>query len=458
MRSTIALCPILLALLASQAAGQEPYDYGANCRSWPVVQGQYSVGTVEFEVTDRIRSAQYAPVPTDYRRLYVRAWYPAESVAGLDPRPYLTDAEVTVLPGAMFSLFQQPTDALRDCATLATNGHPGAKPAPGRFPVVGFNHGYTSYPAQQTALFEYLAANGYVVLTVGHPYESGGLVYPNGDVLTISPRILQDLGALITNTSSMVVVFGARLADRLAATADYLRELRKSSLGQLAQVWQSDVYFVLDRLEEMAVPANVAGVANAIDHGRRAYMGMSYGGYIAAMLAQGDSRAKAAVNLDGGNWTYELIDTDLRTPFLMLNSDPTAAIAALPQQEGLYTGTWGPEAPTAGDIAYERLATAGLREDIHRIMIPGIQHPGVTDLPEVLGARTSAPLLGEPEIVSKFTRIQNDLVLGFLDRYVNGVDSDYPRRVLEKYPELMVRDRNDIRRQAKELGTSKPDR
>ena len=54
--------------------------------------------------------------------------------------------------------------------------------------------------------------------------------------------------------------------------------------------------------------------------------------------------------------------------------------------------------------------------------------------------------------------IQNDLVLGFFDRYVKGIDSDYPRRVLEKYPELMVRDRNDIRRQAKELGISKPDR
>ena len=89
-------------------------------------------------------------------------------------------------------------------------------------------------------------------------------------------------------------------------------------------------------------------------------------------------------------------------------------------------------------------------------MIPGIEHMGVTDLSEVFRAPTSAPLLGKPEIVSKFTSIQNDLVLGFFDRYVKGIDSDYPRRVLDKYPELMVRDRNDIRRQAKELGTSKP--
>jgi predicted dienelactone hydrolase len=453
MRSIIASCVIFLALAASQATAQEPYAYEANCRSWPAVEGKYSVGTVEFEVTDRLRSAQYAPVPTDHRRLYVRAWYPAESVAGLEPRPYLTEAEATVLPGTMLPVFQQPSDALRGCSTLASNGHEGVNPAPGPFPVVGFNHGYLSYPAQQTALFEHLAANGYVVLSVGHPYESGGLVYPNGDAVTMSPRILQDLGALITSTSGTVVSFGAHIADRLAATPEYLRRLRNSSLGQLAAVWQSDVYFVLDRLEEMAVPASVAGVAGVIDHTSRAYMGMSYGGYIAGMLAQGDRRAKAAVNLDGGSWTYELIDTDLRTPFLMLNSDPTAALSSISQQEGIYRGAWGPKGPTAGDLAYERLATAGTRDDIHRIMIPGIEHMGVTDLTEVFRAPTSAPLLGEPGIVSKFTGIQNDLVLGFFDRYVKDIDSDYPKGVLERYPELMIRDRDDIRRQANERGS-----
>ena len=54
--------------------------------------------------------------------------------------------------------------------------------------------------------------------------------------------------------------------------------------------------------------------------------------------------------------------------------------------------------------------------------------------------------------MSQLTAIQNDLVLGFLDRYVKGVESDYPGEVLTRYPELMVRDRDDIRRQAEALG------
>ena len=433
-------------------AVQEDYDYSANCVNWPAVEGPHAVGTVEFEVTDSLRSAQYAPEPTSHRRIYVRGWYPVTEAGTTDPRPYFTPSEATVLPGQLLPALQQPADALRGCAALLSNSHQDAPPASGRYPVIGFNHGYTSYPAQQSALFEHLAANGYVVVSVGHPYESGGLVYPNGDALTMSPKIMDDMLRYAGATESMTVHYPPSLAEALDAFPAYLRTLRTTSLGQLAQVWQSDVQFVLDRLEAMDVPASAAGVAAAVDHDSRGYMGMSYGGYIAGMLAQGDRRAKAAINLDGGYWTAELIDADLRTPFLMLNSDPTVVMASMPSEIDVYRGSYGPDAPTPGDLGYERLATAGLRDDIHRIMIPGIQHVAISDFPEILGAPGTGPLLGEAGIIASFTAIQNDLVLGFLDRYVKGNDSDYPAGALARYPELMVRNRDDIRRQAEALG------
>lgn len=449
----VALTMMGFSLVPSLTAAQDDYDYAANCTSWPSVSGPHAVGTVEFEVTDTLRSAQYAPEPTAHRRLYVRAWYPAQA-SGPDaqPRPYFTEAEVTVLPGMLLPAVQQPADALRGCATLASNSYQEAEPRPGSFPVIGYNHGYTSYPAQQTALFEHLAANGYVVFSVGHPYESGGLVYPNGDTLLLSPTIIDDLMRYAANAASMTVHYPPSVAEALEAVPEYLRELRKTSLGQLGPVWQADVRFVLDRLESMDVPAAATGVAAAIDHGNRGYMGMSYGGYIAAMLAQDDHRAKAAINLDGGYWTGELIDADVRTPFLMLNSDPTVVMATMPEEFNVYRGTYGAHAPTAGDLAYERLAAAGLRDDVHRIMIPGVQHLAVSDFPEILGAPGTAPLLGEPAMTAQLTAIQNDLVLGFLDRYMKGVGSNYPADELEKYPDLFVRDRDDIRTQAAALG------
>ena len=447
------LAPLVPLPVPAPASAQEPYDYAANCASWPAVSGPHAVGTVEFEVTDSLRSAQYAPEPTSYRRLYVRVWYPAEAPgAGAQPRPYFTAAEAMVLPGMLLPALQQPADALRGCADLGSNSYQDAEATPGSFPIIGFNHGYTSYPAQQSALFEHLAANGYVVVSVGHPYESGGLVFPDGDTLLLSPTIMEDLTRYAANTGSMTVHYPPSLAEALEAVPGYLTELRKTSLGQLAPVWQADVRFVFDRLEGMDVPEAAAEVAAVIDHGRRGYMGMSYGGYIAAMLAQDDHRALAAINLDGGYWTGELIDADLRTPFLMLNSDPTPVMATLPENFNVYRGAYGPEAPTGGDLAYERLATAGLRDDIHRIMIPGIQHVAISDFPEILGEPTGAALLGEPDIIARFTAIQNDVVLGFLDRYVKGIGSDYPAGVLKLHPGIFEKDRNHIRRQAEALG------
>jgi hypothetical protein len=444
----LSLAMTLACMPLAVAAAQAPYDYGSNCRHWPAARGEFPVGTGEFEVTDSIRSSQYAPAPTPTRRLYVRAWYPAAERTDSRPRPYFTEPESTVLPAVVLKLLERPLDAFRGCAGLATNGHLGAGPAPGRFPIVAFNHGFVAYAAQNTALFEHLAANGYVVLTIGHPYETGGIVYPDGDSVSMSPRLLEDLKAqwILLGRGGL----GESIPDRLQAAAEYVRASRHSSFGQLPAVWREDTYFVLDRLEALAVPADVRALAGAIDHQRRGYVGMSFGGYIAALLAQGDPRARAAVNLDGGSWTYELIDADVRTPFMMVNSDPTLAYkrivaAGVPLPPGLYRGPLGPRTPTVGDIAYERVASAGARPDIHRITVPGVLHESWTDNPAIVGDTAMRQRLGDETALGSVIEIQGDLVLGFLDRYVKGERNGFPRSVIRRHPRLIVRDRFDIR-------------
>lgn len=462
---------VLFALVAApplHGEAQDPYPYDANCQTWPVAEGPHAVGTTEFAVTDWLRGAEYAPAPTDYRRLYVRAWYPAtlpetlgEPATQADghpaPRPYFTPTEMATLAAGLMTALGQPEDALRNCASLATNSYPDATPAAGSFPIVGYNHGYTSYPSQQTALFEHMAANGYVVVSVGHPYESGGLAYPDGEVLEMSPRITQDLQRYGADLAALTVHYPPSLAAALDVAPGYFRRLRTTSLGRLASVWRDDVLFVVDRMEDADVPAKAAALAAMVDYEIRAYMGMSYGGYIAAMLAQTDLRAKAAVNLDGGYWTAELVDADVRTPFLMLNSDPTQVLAGLPPalaDAEVYRGEYGPDAPTAGDLAYERLAQAGLRGDVHRIMVPGIQHIALSDLPELVKAPSAAPFLGDPDVVGRYTVMQNDLILEFLNLYVKDDEAaaEFPAQVLSMHPQLLVRNRNAVRLQAEALG------
>ncbi len=448
---TCAPCATIDIQAARPAMTEHLYDYGSNCRRWPDASGSFGVGTLEFEVTDAIRSAQYAPEPTDTRRLYVRAWYPAGDVTDHSRRPYFTDAEVGTVPVRSLELLRQPPDALRNATRLLTNAHVGAPPATGRFPVVVFNHGYLSYPGQHTALFEHLSANGYVVLSVGHPWESGGIVYPNGDAVVGSPRILEDMMRIGQALGAMAAYAAPTLTAQLIALREYIQILRTTSAGRLAPVWRDDVYFVLDRLEEHAIPA-ASSVAAIIDHERRGYMGKSFGAYIAGMLAQGDPRSRGVVHLDGGLWSYELADTELRTPFLTLGSDVWEDFRKMPElprgMDASVRQPLGPRTPAAADLAYERIARAGLRTDGYRVVVPGIRHGGVSDLPELAGVPALRGKLGTEAALATFTAIQNDLVGGFLDRHVKGAESDFPASALVRHPEVIVQDLSWLRERA----------
>jgi predicted dienelactone hydrolase len=216
-------------------------------------------------------------------------------------RPYFTEAEIGTVPATSLQLLRQPPDALRNAVRLLTNAFVGAPPATGRFPAAVFNHGYLSYPAQHTALFEHLAASGYVVLSVGHPWESGGIVYPNGDAVVGSPRILEDMMRIGQALGAMAAYAAPTLTAQLRALREYIKILRTTSAGRLAPVWRDDLYFVLDRLEENAIPT-ASSVAAIIDHERRAYMGKSFGAYIAECWRRG-TRGRAVDRTDGGLWS-----------------------------------------------------------------------------------------------------------------------------------------------------------
>jgi hypothetical protein len=227
--------------------------------------------------------------------------------------------------------------------------------------------------------------------------------------------------------------------------------LRSSQYAPEATVTRL-LYFVLDRLEEDAIPA-ASSVAAIIDHERRGYLGKSFGAYIAGMLAQGDPRSRGVVHLDGGLWSYELADTELRTPFLTLGSDVWEDFRTMPElppgMDPSVRQPLGPRTPAAADLAYERFARAGLRADGFRFVVPGIRHSGVSDLPELAGAPALRAKLGTEGALVTFTAILNDLVRGFLDRYLKGAPSDFPADALATHPELIVQDLSWLRERAR---------
>ena len=53
----------------------------------PEPTGEYSVGTTTFDLTDSSRDETFTPYLSEYRRIFIRAWYPADQVTGLSPVP-----------------------------------------------------------------------------------------------------------------------------------------------------------------------------------------------------------------------------------------------------------------------------------------------------------------------------------------------------------------------------------
>ena len=108
--------------------------------------------------------------------------------------------------------------------------------------------------------------------------------------------------------------------------------------------------------------------------------------------------------------------------------------------------------PAAADLAYERIALAGLRSDGYRFVVPGIRHSGVSDLPGLAGVPTLRAKLGTEAALAAFIAIQNDLVGGFLDRHVKGASSDFPASPVATHPELIVQDLSWLRARAQAEG------
>ena len=75
----------LLALLA--AAAVVPL-YLFPVTDLPQPSGQYAVGVKDFELADSSRLGVWRAAEDEPRRLLIRVWYPAQSVAGLERRRY----------------------------------------------------------------------------------------------------------------------------------------------------------------------------------------------------------------------------------------------------------------------------------------------------------------------------------------------------------------------------------
>jgi predicted dienelactone hydrolase len=391
-----AICLLAGGALAAPMS-EYPQDYRLGAFVLPKPEGRYAVGTLSFVV----------PV-ADAGPLRVIAWYPAQAASG-PGAPYLDAAEQRVQAPAIARNFGLPPGSLSAVVALPTHSHPGARIAPGRFPLLIFSHGYFSYPRENTALMEHLASNGWIVLSLAHPGDAADIPTDAGVIPTIPFKGQRQP----ENAKLRAFWHGRDHRARVKALPGFWDALSGTRMLVSLDSWRGDIMHLADAVESRRVPREVLPIVQAADLHRLAYAGWSFGGSTSASACDIDRRCRAAVNMDGFEFDQHLYNHQMRMPLMLIQTDWTAYPNMGPPSRDY----------TVYDYAYERWRDAGSTPSIYRFRIAGARHLGLTDLalapPDSVRDRIFGPANGD--VVTKEV---NSLVEAFLDRYVAGKSAD----------------------------------
>jgi predicted dienelactone hydrolase len=345
-------------------------DRGLAPVSLPRPTGVFAVGTETFVVTDAAR---------DGRRIPVQLWYPADrrSARGSRPARY-------ALPVTSAALAEQLAVPVEDVAAIRTNAFAGPELARTgrRLPVVLFSPGFGVSRPLYSGLAADLASHGYLVAVLDHPSEVQPVELPDGSIVPPVP---------VDSEEALAALLPVRMADTRAA------------LGLLARL-----------------DAEPGGrMHKALDLGRVALAGHSFGGAVAAEAMRLDQRVRAGVNLDG-TMLGRVVDTGLDRPFLLVGSDGHG------EQDPTWTSfrTRSPRATT--------------------LEIAGAAHLDFTDLPALFAFRSPDEprelLQIGPIDPRRSTKIQTAYVRAFLDRHLRGKPTPLLDGPSRRYPEVRFSD------------------
>lgn len=161
-----------------------------------------------------------------------------------------------------------------------------------KFPLVVFSHGAFGYNRSNYSLYEELASNGYVVVSLSHPYHSFFCKDTDGKTITVNPAFMQ--------------------------SAFYVNEegTKESEIFALSNEWINlrtmDMSFVIDTLKSCdnkgkfddawffeGDESSIRQVLSETDFDKIAVIGHSLGGATAVNMGRIRDDISAVVNLDG---------------------------------------------------------------------------------------------------------------------------------------------------------------
>jgi len=339
--------------------------------------GEFGVGTREYQWTDSSRAELYTKDPADRRTIVVQVWYPiARGTVGQAAKYLQHPKEFASRLGAW---------AARKATTHSIVDAPVAREGP--FPVILYNHGGAWTRWSATFATEWLASHGYVVVSIEH------------FGFNQTTRFL-DGSSFKADTLEFPKETGDLEKDALTSW-DHLDD-------PIFKIWTADARFALDQVTRLNQESGP--LAGAFDLDRVGAFGWSFGGATAVQLAADDDRVKAVVDQDGQLFG-DVRQRGTNRPVLLLHHGADDAESVKEEDRPLVRKM------LALVASWDSSARAASTGDWYEATIAGTDHGNFSDL--MLFYRTREGRI-DPR---RAHQLINRYTLEFFDRYLKGKPS-----------------------------------
>jgi len=251
----------------------------------PRLTGPYGVGVKSMYLVDKSRLENFTNDTDDVREMMIQVWYPinqeylGERALYMDPPTFLWLKGRSPVP-----LITIQNDAYK---FVRPHERTGASIAPGMFPVLIFSPGYDGVYQIYTSFIEDMVSNGFVVVSINHPYVSGITVFPDNRTIGLAPVP----------------------TDPAEQAAFFVKSLR---------VIVQDAKFVLNTTAELN--KSDPKFAGHFDLSHVGMYGHSFGGANTAVCCYEDSRILAGFTLEGVFY-QNFTPGNITRPFLMMTAE-----------------------------------------------------------------------------------------------------------------------------------------
>lgn len=272
-------------------------------------------------------------------------------------------------------------------------------------PVVLFSHGAFGYYESNTSTYMELASNGYVVISLDHPYHSFFTEDTDGKLITVDPAFLQEVMYVNENNVPEKDIHALshqwleiRTAD-IDCVLDSVEEAKQSGTV-------NDAWFIENEDEKSAIESVLA----MADVEKIGLMGHSLGGAASVSVGRYRDDVDAVIDLDGtmlgeqinfADGKYQYVEEPYPIPVFALDSE--SHYSQCQEYGSQYVNQYVLE--HALDAKHE--------------YIPGAAHMNFTDLP--LFAPPLAAMLGTGTVdATECIETMNEMVLEYMNYYLAG--------------------------------------